>query len=65
MKTSKAIITLTIDYDTADLLGNPDDIIKEHWKYMVQTLRDNGDLSGYNDMTVNDYQLLVSVETTE
>ena len=65
MKTSKAIITLTIDYDTADLLGNPDDIIKDHWKYMVQTLCENGDLSGYNDMTVNDYQLSISVETTE
>ena len=61
MLQSTATLTLTIIQDTTDVTEDKPDLIKRHLEALVWTLANNGDLSGFTDLLVDDYDYNVSV----
>jgi hypothetical protein len=54
----KAKLVLDITYDTTEL-ENGASIVQAHLEALMNTLSCNGDLSGYNDMTVDEWSVKV------
>ena len=61
MSQSTATLTLTITYNTTDVTEDKPDLIKRHLEALVWTLAQDGDLSGFTDLLVDDYDYKVSV----
>lgn len=55
----KAKLVLDITYDTTELQEDGADLVKRHLEALMDTLSGNGELSGYNDMTVEEWAVKV------
>lgn len=61
MSKVNATVTLRIEYDTTDLeVSNKPDLVKQHLIALLNTLYADGALSGFNDMTIEDWDYQVS-----
>jgi hypothetical protein len=56
----KAKLVLDITYDTTELQEDGADLVKRHLEALMDTISGNGDLSGYNDMTVEEWSVKVA-----
>ena len=56
----KAKLVLDITYDTTELQEDGVDLVKRHLTALMDTLSGDGDLSGYNDMTVEEWSVKVA-----
>lgn len=56
-----ATVTIRLVYDTDDLqTTDKASLVKEHLTYMVNELAGDGKLSGYHDMTIDNWDCEVS-----